>query len=150
DRQCAEDPDENAGQESHEGPERDLDVGIRTARHVDAAAGLGEAERDQPHDRGADQIGDRRARSQRCGDAGRKTKDAAADGDVDDTGGQPPGTDGPQERALPGWRGHHEVMPQADWPSGTASATPAGANTSLRRNSRCTSSRISTAWIATE
>ena len=54
----------------------------------DAAAGVGDAQHDQPHRDRAHQVGDRRRGAERAGDVRRQPEDAAADRDVDDAGGQ--------------------------------------------------------------
>ena len=94
----AEHPQQHAGEESGVGPERRADVGVRPAGQRHAAAGIGDAQHDQPHRDRADQVGDRRRGAERAGDVGRQAEDAAADRDVDDAGGQAERADGADQR----------------------------------------------------
>jgi hypothetical protein len=84
----AEHPQHHTGQERRIRAERHADVGIRAAGERHAAPGIGDAEHDERHGRGAHEIGDGRRRTKRAGDVRRQAEDAAAHGDVDDRGSQ--------------------------------------------------------------
>ena len=99
-RHGAEDPEEHAGLEAQEGPERRLHVGVGPAGQVDAAAGLGEAEDDEAHGDRADEVGEGGRRPEPARHVRGQTEDPSAHGDVDDAGGEPEHADRAQEGRL--------------------------------------------------
>ena len=104
------DPEQDAGDEADQRPEGHLDVRVHAARQRDAACRLGEAEDDERHGGGANDIGKGGGRAEQGGDAARQAEDPAADGDVHDPGGEPHDTDGADERAFGGAGGPSEVQ----------------------------------------
>ena len=97
-REQAEHPQHDAREERGVRPQRGADVRVGTAGERHAAARVRDAQHDQPHRHRADDVGDRRSGTEGAGDAGRQAEDAAADGDVDDGGGEAERADGPEQR----------------------------------------------------
>ena len=97
-REQAEHPQQDAREERGVRPQRGADIRIGAAGERHAAARVRDAQHDQPHRHGADEVGDWRRGPEGAGDAGRQAEDAAADGDVDDGSGEAERTDGPKQR----------------------------------------------------
>ena len=90
-------PQQKTREETHERPERDLDIGVEAAGQRDAAPGLGHAQNDQAHHQGTEQVGHECGRAERRRHVGGQPEDAGADGEVDDAGGERERADGAAE-----------------------------------------------------
>ena len=116
-RKRAQHPQQHAGHEADVRSERGADIGVRPAGERHAAAGIRDAEHDEAHRDGADEIRDRCGRAERAGHVGRQTEDAAADRDVDDGRGQSQRADRTDERlALTCFWKHDGRLPGAREP----------------------------------
>ena len=79
-------PVEDAAHKPDRGAECDFDVGVEPAGERDAAAGRREAQDDERHEHGADEVDERSGWAESGGNRGRQDEDTGADGGVDDAG----------------------------------------------------------------
>ena len=117
-REEAEQPQHDPGEEARVRAERHADVGVGAPGQRHPAPRVGDAEHDQSHGGRTHEVGDRSRGTECAGDAGRQAEDAAADGDVDDGGGETERADRAHERLGPGGgAGHARVAYQRAAPA---------------------------------